>query len=391
MARFRYNAIDKDGESHVGEAEAATEAEARQSLESQGLTVESVESITADAPAPLTIDEAHQVTSRLAQLTTLSLPLALGLRAGAQECGNRRIAHVLLDIADQVEHGRSLEEVVEGTRGLFPPHVSGLVLAAAKTGTLGVALAELVEHQRGARALRSRILRAFSYPLFVLALATFVLVFLIFGISGTYLSMFEEFALSLPLSTRLLIWWRDYGIAVLAAGFVGGGSLLLLLRLVLPRATWSRLVVGTPVIGPLCYWMGLAEWCSLLSVLVKNQIALPDALRLSAGGIENAYIARIVSDLAERTRQGQSFSELLATDRPLPVSLVPLVRWGERFGVLDEALGTAGELFDRRAKVRALMLQSVLPPMLFIAIACCVLVVVSALFAPMVSLITGLS
>ncbi len=391
MTRFRYKAKDNKGESRIGEIDSESEADARQSLEDQGLIIDSLEAVTAGDTTPLTIDEAHQVTSRLAQLTTLSLPLATGLRAGAQECGNRKIANALLDIATQVDNGRSLEEVVEGTRDLFPPHVSGLVLAATKTGTLGVALAELVEHQRGARALRSRILRAFSYPLFVLALAAFVLMFVIFGISGTYLKMFDDFGLMLPLSTRLLIWWRDYGIAVLAAGFVGGGSLLLILRLTLTRATWSRLVVGTPVIGPLCYWMGLAEWCSLLSVLVKNQIALPEALRLSAGGIENAYIAKLVSDLAERTSQGQSFSEILATDRPLPVSLVPLVRWGERFDVLDEALGTAGELFDRRANVRALMLQSVLPPMLFIAIACCVLVVISALFAPMLSLVTGLS
>lgn len=391
MARFKYTACGDSGESQSGEIEAANELEARNLLEGQGLLIDQLDVIVESEGVALTVEESQQVTSRLAQLASLSLPLATGLRAGAQECGNRRIADALLAIADRVENGQSLEEVIAGTPGLFPPHVSGLVLAAAKTGTLGVALAELVEHQRAARALRTRILRAFAYPMFVVALAVFVLLFVLFAISDSYLRMFTEFGLQLPLSTRLLIWWRDYGVAVVAIVGSSGLILALILRFTLPRAIWSRLVFGVPIVGPLSYWMALAEWCSLLSVLIKNRIALPEALRLSACGIENAYIAQVVRELSVRTSQGQPLAELLAKERPLPVSLVPLIRWGERLGLLDEALATARELFDRRANVRALMLQSILPPILFISIACVILMVVAALFAPMTGLITNLS
>jgi type II secretory pathway component PulF len=58
---------------------------------------------------------------------------------------------------------------------------------------------------------------------------------------------------------------------------------------------------------------------------------------------------------------------------------------------LDEAFGTARELFDRRVRVRALLLQSVLPPLLFVVIACGVVMVIGALFAPLINLIQGLS
>ena len=84
-------------------------------------------------------------------------------------------------------------------------------------------------------------------------------------------------------------------------------------------------------------------------------------------------------------------SELIVTDRPLPVSLVPLVRWGERVGLLHEAFGTGRELFDRRVRVRALMLQSILPPILFMLVACSVVMVIAALFAPLTSMISSLS
>jgi type II secretory pathway component PulF len=295
------------------------------------------------------------------------------------------------EIANRVENGQSLEEVIANSGNLFPPHVAGLVLAATKTGKLGAALAELLEHQRATRTLRRSITRGLAYPLFVVCLAAIVLLIVILGVSEPYIQLFEDFELELPFSTRLLIWWREYGLASASCVAAGVIALAMLLRLVLPRANWSRMIAGTPVFGPLAHWAALAEWCSLLSVLVKNQVALPDALRLSAAGIENAYVGQIAKELGERTAEGQSLSEILATSRPLPVSLVPLVRWGERVGELAEAFGTARELFDRRVRVRALMLQSILPPILFVLIACTVVMVVGALFAPLISLVTDLS
>jgi type II secretory pathway component PulF len=227
--------------------------------------------------------------------------------------------------------------------------------------------------------------------LLVVCLAAVVLLLVILGVSEPYLRLFDDFELELPLSTRLLIWWREFGLAVAAGIAAGSIALVILLRLVLPRTSWSRIIAGIPIFGPLAHWTALAEWCSLVSVLVKNRIALPEALRLSAAGIENAYVGQIAKELGERTAEGQSLSELLAANRPLPVSLVPLVRWGERVGSLDEAFGTARELFDRRVRVRALMLQSILPPILFVLIACSVVMVIGALFAPLTNLITGLS
>lgn len=391
MPRYRYKATNRQGERIIEEVTADDESKVRQLLESRGLKVDELEVIATTTSSALSSDESHEVTSRLAQLSGASLPLATGLRAAAEECGSFRVAQAMHDIANQVESGRSLDEIIANSGDLFPRYVSGLVLAATKTGKLGSALSELLEHQRSARSLRKSIMRGFAYPVFVVCLATIVLLVVIFGISEPYIRLFEDFQLELPLSTRLLIWWREYGLALM--GCVLGGVLAVvgLLRLCLARATWSRIISRVPVFGSLAYWMGLAEWCSLLHVLVKNQIALPEALRLSAAGVENAYVGQIAATLAQRTTDGQSLSELLATNRPLPVSMVPLVRWGERMGLLDEAFKTAHELFDRRVRVRALMLQSALPPILFIIIACSVVMVLGSLFAPLTGLIVSLS
>jgi len=94
--------------------------------------------------------------------------------------------------------------------------------------------------------------------------------------------------------------------------------------------------------------------------------------------------------LADGAEKGQTVWQMLSTTRQTPSSLIPLLRWGEEKGMLADAFDTGRELLESRVRVRSLLLQSVLPPFLFIAVACCALFVVSALFLPLYTMVQGL-
>jgi type IV pilus assembly protein PilC len=171
-------------------------------------------------------------------------------------------------------------------------------------------------------------------------------------------------------------------VGVLAAAIV---------RLCIGPAGWQRLVATIPIVGPLSHWLGVAEWSSLLSVLVENRIPLPEALRLAADGCRNANLGQLSLGLAEGAEKGQTLWQMLTTTPEIPSSLVPLVRWGEEKGMLAEALAASREMLEKRVRMRSLLVKSLFPPILFIAIGCCVVFLVIALFMPGVSLIQGLS
>ena len=393
MTRYRYKAHNAQGEPIAGDIDAAHADDAREQLRQRGLEVLELAAVATSAAVttPLNAAEADELASHLVQLGESQFPLTAVLRAAADECGSRRVAAALRSIASRVERGESLEQIIEQTPHLFPPHIAGLVIAAAQTNQLGSALAELLEHQRTTRSLRNSIASSLAYPLLVCCLAVLLLLVALFGISDTYLSMFEEFELQLPIGTQLLFWWKNVGVWVMGLVILGLLAVAVGVRMIVGPAKWARLISTIPIFGPLWYWSGLAEWCSLLSVLVKHQIALPEALRFAAAGVRNADLSRLSQTLANRTASGAAVTDLLVECRGVPISLVPLVRWGERVGSLEEAFAAARELFERRARGRAMMLRSVLPPILFVVVACAILFVVGALFSPLVSLVTGLS
>ena len=340
---------------------------------------------------PLNSRQAGQLAERVALVTASGLPLAPGLRAAAAESGLSRVGTALAWMADQVEQGRSLDDVLEASSSMLPSHVSGLLRAASRTGDLGPALVELTDHQRLNRELGWRVFRGLAYPLVVICLAAVVFCLVMELTVGNFETMFLEFEMQLPAMTLLLIWWHHHGWALLLAVLAGALAVAALVRFSGSRAGWRRVGKALPLFGPLWRWSGLAEWSGLLSVLIRHQVPLSEALQLAAAGVRDADLGWLSLRLAEGAQQGQPLSQLVAETPRIPASLVPLLRWGEQGGVLADALAAGRAMFESRVVARAWLLQSILPPILCAAIGVAFMFLVISLFLPLVSLVQALS
>jgi type II secretory pathway component PulF len=137
------------------------------------------------------------------------------------------------------------------------------------------------------------------------------------------------------------------------------------------------------------YWSSVATWTRLLSLLLRNGVAAPEALRLAARGIRDANVAQESHQMARLTIVGRNFTDALAAMRRLPPSLVPIARWGEQADALPEALRVAAEMLESRVRIRALFLQGALPPLIFVLIAMGTLTLMNALLAPMIAVINS--
>lgn len=419
MAMFRYTAKNARGEDTAGVVDAASLDEALARLLERGLrdvqvtrmpgdedievavlADEALESPPAEQapgspfatpPVSLSAVDASELAVQVAQVSAAKLPLAAGLRAAADETANRRVSLALRWIADQADQGRSLEDTLAHSGKLLPTYISGLILAAARTGRLGEALFELAEQQQSMRAVRHSIWLGFAYSLVVLTLAVPVLVFIVGYLPGAFKQMFDEFELSLPAMTRWLLWWYEYGLQIVGCVILAVLLLAVLFRIVAGRARWQRLTSTLPLFGALWRSMGMAEWSGLLSVLLRHQVPLPSALRLAGHGVRNAHIGQVSLRLADGVARGRSLSQLMYSYRELPSTLIPLVEWGERAGALSESFRVGREMCKKRAVARGTLIVSIVSPLLFVWIAAVVMFVVVALFLPLIDLVSMLS
>ena len=352
----------------------------------------------ADFGRPLSSADADELLDHLAELGRAAAPLADGLRAAAAECPNNAVGRALRHIAGRIDEGVPLQTILDDTQRKLPQHVRGLVAAAARTGQLGLALEQLVDHHRTTRAIWWGVAGSVVYPLTVLGITVVLLALLPLYIVPPFKSMFEDFGLALPMMTQLLINTSDVMLWVTESGrwILIGGFVVLLVCVFLLATGWGgsavqRVLSTVPFVGPLWHWSGTAACTRLLSTLVSYGVPLPEALRLTAAGVRNAHVSDTCRWLADGAERGSTVSELLADSTRLPTSLVPLVRRGEQTGELAESLREASEMFTARLLLRAQLLRSVSPCLVFIVVFMIAGFTVVALFLPLVSLIQGLS
>jgi len=355
------------------------------------------ESQHADAPLeasqrrPLAVRQAEAVTAALADAIGTGLPLADALRAAADEATERRVADELCWLASQIEAGRALDEVLSSRQAGYPGYVGALVQAALRTGRVGESLIELIDCQRTRREIWWSIKASLAYPLLLLAVAVLIGVGVSIGLMRSFVEIFSDMELDLPALTQFFIWFQKTGV-IWAVGLIALVVVAaILLRLLGGAARWCRVVSTLPLVGVLWHWSGVAEFARLLAVLAEQGVPLPECLRLSAAATWDASMRELGGPLAAGVEQGSRLSDLMAGTRRVPVSLVPVVRWGERAGQLPEAFRVAADMFEGRLQMRAELVRSILPPLVFVAVAGGVLMLLAGLFLPLISMIQSLS
>lgn len=331
----------------------------------------------------------------IADITAAGKPLSGGLRALAVEAPSRKLRRGLLAVADRLDSGQPLAEVLATRISGMPSHLTGLVEAGLKAGCLDRVLQQSLIYNLRSSALRRRVKMCLAYPLILIGMAASLVMFLMVALVPGFKSIFEDFGTELPILTSFVIgvgaFLASSGLwLVLGAMFFGGG-IWLVLRLFLGRSVTRRIICGIPLIGSVLRASALMEYCHLLAVLIESQMPLPDALRYAAGGVHDADLAAASVKLSGAVAGGQPFAWTAASLPQFPAIFSQFVKWGERHHSQSDALHAAGEIFEARARAQASLLGWIAEPFVVILVGLSIGTIVLALFLPLIKLLNDLT
>ena len=418
MAEFEYNAKDEEGQIVHGRIEARDLDQAVADLIGRGLVVRPedvfllvgeeeetlAEAILLDdghstpqaAPAQrLSGGQTTELVGTIAGLAAADLPLSAGLRAAAEEAPHQRVATAMRHMANQLDHGLSLDVALASASPNIPAFLRGVMIAGLRTGRVADVLEQLVALDQERADLRRRIVAALTYPsiLVVLLLAGFIFANVL--IIKPFTRIFEEFGVELPGMTLLIIramaWFDSTGLWF----FCGSLAILLagwLVLLILPRPPEvQRACYRIPIVGPLWRWQSLVEFSRLMQLLLERQVPMVEALQLTAGGLRWSDLVVVSRRCACDLQEGMSLSESMSKYREFPPSIHPVIASGLKTQQPAEAFGAAADMYRRRAGVDALLWETILPPIIVLLVAVGVGYLVLAMFLPLIKLISSLS
>jgi general secretion pathway protein F len=233
-------------------------------------------------------------------------------------------------------------------------------------------------------------LAAFVYPAVVTFVAFAIVLFLMTYVVPQVVDVFRQTHQALPWPTRVLLAISDIlrvGGIWIAIGLIAAGvGVRRWLAQPGPKAAWDATALRLPVFGRMLRGVNTARFASTLAILAAAGVPLLRALDAARATLTNSVLARAAGEAIDTVREGGALSRALAASKVFPPMLVHLVASGEATGELAAMLDRAARNMAREVERRALMLTTLLEPLLILAMGGVVLGIVLAVLMPIIEI-----
>ncbi|MBN1975438.1 MAG: type II secretion system F family protein, partial [Sedimentisphaerales bacterium] len=158
----------------------------------------------------------------------------------------------------------------------------------------------------------------------------------------------------------------------------------------------GRLVLDTiklriPVLGQLTNKSSVTRWTRTLGTLIGAGVPILDAINVTRETAGNEVFSNLLGAVHNSIRQGDTFAGPLRQSRTIDLLVSNMIAVGEETGDLDKMLLKIADNFDEQVDVLVGSLMSMLEPIMVVGLGSIVMVIVLAIFTPMISIITSLS
>lgn len=395
MQTFRYRGLDAYGEAVAGTVNADSPRTATDYLSAQDIEVTSIRPSRQGLRARgSNAFELVAFCEQLAGLTKTGAPLPEVLRSLSREAGNPAFSRSLERIAQGVENGRALDELLHEEERVFPSIIPNLIRAGQESGRLPEVLRLTATFLWRSEAIASQIRSALAYPIMVAALTLCICVPVVFFIIPMFADLFKEMIVfgGLPPQTRVALAVAEHPFAfsgiVLGILFVIGLFVFHGERLATCVSLRQYLLLRIPLLGSALRCAFLARFTALMALLLRAGLPLERALLL-AGELDPSTIPPVTLEQMNQVLQrGGGLAGAMRTHRTVfPELLIWMVDAAHGSDRLAETFEEASVLYEHTAEREIVVLASLIQPTFFVLIGLVLAFLVMALLGPLYQLI----
>ncbi len=379
MAMFAYRVARPDGSTFEGQLEGEDESLIRAKLESQGLLVFKVHRSGRRLPrvagrswslGKLPLADFLIFNQELLALVKSGLPVLRVWDLLIERASHAGFKAALQEVREDIRGGSSASDAMARHSTYFPELYIATVKAGEQSGNLHEVLLRYVSYLKLMIGLRQKVVKALSYPLFLVLIGVGVIVFLLSYVMPTFVSVYGESAKTLPWATQTLLdlvthaeAWTVPLAAVLVAGFIAIRGYY---ATPTGRMMIDRSLLQLPVLGPVSVKHHTVQLTRTLGTVLSGGTPLVDALQVARGAVSNRWVSRGLGEAVDEIRQGSTLAAALDRSGVLPKLATEMLSVGEETGSLDTMLRDVAEFYEADLDTRLSQLTTWIEPALLL-------------------------
>ena len=397
MPGFNYTAIDRNGKRVRSSLDASSIETAKSSLRGAGYTILEIKEQTTlnrDIEIPfLGNPKAKDMAVFCRQFVSIlraGVSVASVLAMLGQQTGNKKLRAAIREMQADVEKGESLAASMRRHPKIFPAILVNMVAAGEASGNLEESFRQMELYFDRSKRTKSKVTSAMIYPCVLIVVMIIVLIVMMTKIIPNFLKTFEDMDAELPKLTQGVMavcewfkswWWVP--LLVLAALIVGG---VLFHRTDKGKHFFGWLARKTPVVGNLTVKTACATFCRTMEVLIGSGLTLTDSMDLAASNMGNIYYLEAIRDARALVAEGTPLRESLVRTGIFPPMVSNLVGVGEETGDLQSMMGKVADYYDEEVEEATKKLLNLMEPAIIIFMAVFVVIIVLAIYLPMINM-----
>ena len=332
------------------------------------------------------------VYGQLGSLLRSGVPLLRSLSVIREQTSHQGLNTVLEDVCDRVEDGVSLSDAMSQHPLVFSEMAVSMIRAGSEGGFLEEALERVAPFSERQEELRSRVIGALAYPVFLLVLCSVIVTGLLVFFVPSFEDIFSRLRErgELPLATDLLLWTST---AMQSWGWV---LLLGLLMLGILLRRWTNTPEGRyavdaaklriPMANKIFQSLAISRFCRVLGTLLRNGVPILRSLEISRSATGNRVLSSAIGKAAENISAGQTLAEPISRCDFFPRDVVEIITVAEEANTLDKVLIENADRLDRNTTRRLDLLVRLIEPIMLLILASIVLMIVIALLLPVLKM-----
>ncbi|MEQ1794429.1 MAG: type II secretion system F family protein [Nitrospira sp.] len=395
MAIFTYRVARSDGSTVDGQVEGADEAAIRGKLESQGLLVFTVHQRgrVASGGSPsvrswgkLPLGEFLIFNQEFLALVKSGLPVLRVWELLIERAQHSGFQQALRDVRQDIRGGSASSDALAKHPAYFSELYIATVKAGEQSGNLPEVLQRYIGYLKLMMALRQKVTKALSYPLFLVLIGVGVIAFLLTYVMPTFVSVYGENAKALPWATQLLMDVVQHGEAQLIPALlvlgVGGVAARAYYATPTGRLRIDRFLLALPLIGPIMVKHHTVQLTRTLGTILGGGTPLVEALHIARGAVSNRWVMSGLSQAEDEIREGATLAAALERPHILPKLAIEMVSVGEETGSLESMLRDVGDFYEADLDTRLSQLTTWIEPALLLVMGVLVGAIVIIMYLP---------
>lgn len=373
MTLLQYRALTQQGQREAGVVDAQTPDSAMAELRARGLIVLELRSPDAARGvfgARIRKGDLAEFTRALSALLPagLSLPRALSV---ARDIAPGSLRDALADVQTRVERGSTFADALAAHPAAFPASYTGLVRAGETAGSLSDSVRRLADAIESEQEFRAKLVTAAIYPTLLAFVGGGAILVLLLIVLPRFGALFAASGSAIPASTAFVLAISTVMRANAPVLIIGGAALTAFIVWFATAADAaemrSRTFLATPLVSGFYREVLAARTARVIAILLGGGAPFVTALDDAARSLDDPSARAEVMRIRARVREGVSPAAAVAEGTLFPPVFARLVAAGEESSQLESFFTKAADLFEERAKRAAARFVALAEPALIVA------------------------